>query len=74
MTESSSECPASAMRKQETMRRCGSSARVRWARSATWWVDALYEKVRVDDPVESMAVVIATGVNLEGRRECWGWT
>ena len=32
------------------------------------WVDALYEKVRVDDRVESMAVVVATGVNLEGRR------
>jgi putative transposase len=37
------------------------------------WVDALYEKVRVDDRVESMAVVIATGVNLEGRREVLGF-
>ena len=36
------------------------------------WVDALYEKVRVDERVESMAVVIATGVNLEGRREVLG--
>lgn len=36
------------------------------------WVDALYEKVRVDDRVESMAVVIATGVNLGGRREVLG--
>jgi putative transposase len=36
------------------------------------WVDALYEKVRVDDRVESMAVIIATGVNLEGRREVLG--
>jgi transposase-like protein len=36
------------------------------------WVDAIYEKVRVDDRVESMAVVIATGVNLEGRREVLG--
>jgi len=36
------------------------------------WVDALYEKVRVDDRVESMAVVIATGVNLQGRREVLG--
>jgi transposase-like protein len=35
-------------------------------------VDALYEKVRVDDRVESMAVVIATGVNLQGRREVLG--
>jgi putative transposase len=33
------------------------------------WVDALYEKVRVDDRVESMAVVIGTGVNAEGLRE-----
>ena len=30
------------------------------------WVDALYEKVRVDERIESMAVVIATGVNLQG--------
>ena len=37
------------------------------------WVDALYEKVRVDERVESMAVVIATGVNLEGRREVLGF-
>ena len=37
------------------------------------WVDALYEKVRLDDRVESMAVVIATGVNLEGRREVLGF-
>jgi transposase-like protein len=36
------------------------------------WVDALYEKVRIDDRVESMAVVIATGVNLQGRREVLG--
>jgi transposase-like protein len=36
------------------------------------WVDALYEKVRVDERVESMAVVIATGVNREGRREVLG--
>jgi putative transposase len=36
------------------------------------WVDALYEKVREDERVESMAVVIATGVNLEGRREVLG--
>lgn len=37
------------------------------------WVDALYEKVRVDERVESMAVVIATGVNREGRREVLGF-
>jgi len=36
------------------------------------WVDALYEKVRLDDRVESMAVVVATGVNLQGRREVLG--
>jgi transposase-like protein len=36
------------------------------------WVDALYEKVRVDERVESMAVVIATGVNPQGRREVLG--
>jgi putative transposase len=37
------------------------------------WVDALYEKVRADDRVESMAVVVATGVNPEGRREVLGF-
>jgi len=37
------------------------------------WVDALYEKVRVDERVESMAVVVATGVNVEGRREVLGF-
>jgi transposase-like protein len=37
------------------------------------WVDALYEKVRVDDRVESLAVVIATGANLQGRREVLGF-
>lgn len=36
------------------------------------WVDALYEKVRVDDRVESMAVVTAFGVNPEGRRQVLG--
>jgi len=36
------------------------------------WVDALYEKVREDERVESMAVVIATGVNLQGWREVHG--
>jgi transposase-like protein len=37
------------------------------------WVDAVYEKVRVDERVESMAVVIATGVNPQGRREVLGF-
>lgn len=37
------------------------------------WVDALYEKVREDDRVESMAVVIATGINAQGRREVLGF-
>ena len=37
------------------------------------WVDAVYEKVREDERVESMAVVIATGVNLQGRREVLGF-
>ncbi len=36
------------------------------------WVDAVYEKVRVDDRVESMAVVTAIGVNLEGCRQVLG--
>lgn len=37
------------------------------------WVEALYEKVRVDERIESMAVVIATGVNLQGQREVLGF-
>jgi putative transposase len=37
------------------------------------WVDALYEKVREDERVESMAVVIATGTNPQGRREVLGF-
>jgi transposase-like protein len=37
------------------------------------WVDALYEKVRTDNRVESMAVVIATGVNPQGHREVLGF-
>lgn len=37
------------------------------------WVDAVYEKVRQDNRVESMAVVIAKGVNLQGRREVLGF-
>jgi transposase-like protein len=36
------------------------------------WVDALYEKVREDERGESMAVVIATGVNRQGSREVLG--
>lgn len=36
------------------------------------WVDALYEKVRMDERVESMAVIVATGVNPQGRREVLG--
>jgi putative transposase len=37
------------------------------------WVDAPYEKVRVDERVESMAVVVAAGVNPQGRREVLGF-
>jgi putative transposase len=33
------------------------------------WTDALYEKVRVDRRVVSMAVLIVCGVNEQGRRE-----
>ena len=37
------------------------------------WLDALYEKVRADNRVESMAVVVAIGINQEGRREVLGF-
>lgn len=33
------------------------------------WVDALYEKVRYDGHVQSMAIMIVCGVSSEGRRE-----
>lgn len=33
------------------------------------WVDALYEKIRFDGRVISMAVLVVAGVTLEGRRE-----
>ena len=46
-------------------RRLGSSRYV--------WLDAIYEKVRVDKRVESMAVVVAIGINQEGRREVLGF-
>lgn len=36
------------------------------------WLDAIYEKVRVGERVESMAVVIGIGVNDQGRREVLG--
>lgn len=33
------------------------------------WVDALYEKIRDGHSVKNMAVLVVTGVNLEGRRD-----
>ena len=33
------------------------------------WVDAVYEKIRKDGRVVSMAVMVATGVNMAGTRE-----
>ena len=36
---------------------------------AILWVDALYEKVRVDNRVQSMAIEVVCGVNEEGMRE-----
>jgi len=33
------------------------------------WVDALYEKVRLDNKVVSSAIMIAHGVDLKGQRE-----
>jgi transposase-like protein len=37
------------------------------------WIDALYEKVREDERVESMACVIATGIGPSNRREVLGF-
>jgi len=36
------------------------------------WLDARYEKVRVDGIVRDNAVLMATGLNLEGKREVLG--
>ncbi|HEX2064456.1 MAG TPA: IS256 family transposase [Acidimicrobiales bacterium] len=36
------------------------------------WVDALVQRVREDGRVQNVAVVLATGVNAEGRREVLG--
>jgi len=33
------------------------------------WVDALYEKIRVDHRICNMAVLVVCGVNLDGKRE-----
>ena len=35
-------------------------------------VDARYEKVRIDGVIRSQAVLIAIGINWEGRRELLG--
>lgn len=36
------------------------------------WLDARYEKVRVDGIVRDIAVLMATGLNLDGKREVLG--
>lgn len=36
------------------------------------WVDALFEKVRIDGVIQSMAVLIAVGLNEDGKREIIG--
>jgi putative transposase len=37
------------------------------------WIDAIYEKIRVDDRVESMACVIALGIGPSNRRAVLGF-
>lgn len=36
------------------------------------WIDATYVKVRQDGRIVSVAVIVAAGVNIEGRREVLG--
>jgi len=36
------------------------------------WVDALYEKIRDNDRVVNMAILVVHGINLEGKREILG--
>jgi hypothetical protein len=38
------------------------------------WIDATYVKVRQDGCIVSVAVIVAVGVNSDGRREMSGWT
>jgi transposase-like protein len=38
------------------------------------WLDATYVKVRRDHQIVSMAVIVAVGVNTDGRREVLGMT
>ena len=37
------------------------------------WTDALYEKIRVDGRVVSMAVLVVCGVGEQGSGRCWRW-
>lgn len=37
------------------------------------WIDASYVKVRQDGLIESVAVIVAVGVNGDGRREVLGY-
>jgi putative transposase len=36
------------------------------------WIDATYEKVRQNGRIVSVAVIVAVGVNADGRREALG--
>jgi putative transposase len=36
------------------------------------WIDATYVKVRQNDRIVSVAVIVAVGVNSDGRREIFG--
>lgn len=38
------------------------------------WIDATYVKVRQNGRIVSVAVIVAVGVNSDGRREVLGWT
>jgi putative transposase len=38
------------------------------------WIDATYVKVRQNGRIVSVAVIVAVGVNGEGRREVLAWT
>ena len=33
------------------------------------WIDALYEKIRIDNHINNMAVHVVCGINLDGKRE-----
>ena len=67
--ESISRCQVSAIAKDLNEQVAAFRSRSLEATYPVLWVDALYEKIRDGHSVKNMAVLVVTGVNLEGRRD-----